>query len=117
MNVKINQQIAQSIVEAIHEVCECPINFIDRRGMIIASTDSTRLHTFHEAGYKAIKTLINVIVEDNSEYEGSKSGINYPIKINNEAMGAIGITGEPNEISKYGFLVTKITEVFIKEQL
>lgn len=115
-NNKISLNLAQDIVNAVKEVVDKDINCIDKNGIIIGSTDKKRLNTFHEAGYKAIKTLTNVIVEDNSEYEGSKSGINYPIKINNEAMGAIGITGEPNEISKYGFLVTKITEVFIKEQ-
>ena len=115
-NNKISENLAQEIVNAVKEVVDKDINFIDKNGVIIGSTDKKRLNTFHEAGYKAIKTLTNVIVEGNSEYEGSKSGINYPIKINNEAMGAIGITGEPKEISKYGFLVTKITEVFIKEQ-
>lgn len=113
---KISLNLAQEIVNAAKEVVDKDINFIDKNGIIIGSTDKKRLNTFHEAGYKAIKTLTNIIVEDNSDYEGSKSGINYPIKINHEAIGAIGITGEPNEISKYGFLVTKITEVFIKEQ-
>ena len=115
-NNKISENLAQEIVNAVKEVVDKDINFIDKNGIIIGSTDKKRLNTFHEAGYKAVKTLANVIVEENNEYEGSKSGINYPIKINNEAIGAIGITGEPNEISKYGFLVKKITEIFIKEQ-
>ena len=113
---KISSNLAQEIVNAAKEVVNKDINFIDKNGIIIASTDENRINKFHEAGYKAIDTLTNIIVEDNSEYEGSKSGINYPIKINNEAIGAIGITGNPKKISKYGFLVTKITEVFIKEQ-
>ena len=115
-NNKISLNLAQEIVNAVKEVVDKDINFIDENGIIIGSTDKERLNTFHEAGYQAIKTLTNVIVEGSSKYEGSKSKINYPIKINNEAIGVIGITGEPNEISRYGFLVTKITEVFIKEQ-
>lgn len=113
---KIGSNLAQEIVNAVKEVVDKDINFIDKNGLIIGSTDKNRLHVFHQAGYTAIRTLKNIIVEDNDEYEGSKKGINYPIKINNNAVGAIGITGEPNEISKLGFLVTKITEVFIKEQ-
>lgn len=113
---KISFNLAQEIVNAVKEVVDKDINFIDRNGIIIGSTDKKRLNTFHQAGYEAIKTLNNIVVEDNQEYKGSRKGINYPIKINKTAIGAIGITGEPSEVGKYGFLVTKITEIFIKEQ-
>lgn len=113
---KINSNLAQEIVNAVKEVVDKDINFIDINGIIIGSTDKKRLKTFHQAGYEAIKELKNVVVEENDEYEGSKKGINYPIRMNNVAIAAIGITGEPSEISKFGFLVTKITEVFIREQ-
>ncbi|MEG2288753.1 MAG: sugar diacid recognition domain-containing protein [Clostridium sp.] len=113
---RISLSLAQEIVNAVKEVVDKDINFIDINGMIIGSTDEKRLNTFHEAGYEAIKNLKNVTVECSDEYKGSRKGINYPIKINRNAAGAIGITGEPDEISKYGFLVTKITEIFIKEQ-
>lgn len=113
---KISLNLAQEIVNAVKEVVDKDINFIDKKGIIIGSTDKRRLNTFHEAGYEAILTLNNIIVGDCEKYKGSRRGINYPIKINNTAIGAIGITGDPEEISKYGFLVTKITEIFIKEQ-
>ncbi|MGL5311783.1 MAG: CdaR family transcriptional regulator [Peptostreptococcaceae bacterium] len=114
--VKINPNLAQEIVNAVKEVVDKNINFIDKNGIIIGSTDKNRINTFHQAGYEAIKSSHNIVVEGNSEYKGSKKGINYPIKVNGIAIGVIGITGEPSEISKYGFLVTKITEIFIKEQ-
>lgn len=113
---KINSNLAQEIVNAVKEVVDKNINFIDINGIIIGSTDKSRLNTFHQAGYNAIRNLTNVTVEDNEEYKGSRKGINYPIKIDHKALGAIGITGEPSEVSKFGFLVTKITEIFIKEQ-
>lgn len=113
---KISTTVAQEIVNAVKEVVGKDINFIDKKGIIIGSTDKTRLNTFHEAGYEAIKTHNNITVKNEDSYKGSKSGINYPIKIDDKAIGAIGITGEPEDISKYGFLVTKITEIFIKEQ-
>lgn len=113
---KISFNLAQEIVNAVKEVVDKDINFIDKNGIIIGSTDKKRLNTFHQAGYEAIKTLNNIVVDDGSEYKGSRKGINYPIKINKAAIGAIGITGEPSEVGRYGFLVTKITEIFIKEQ-
>ena len=113
---RISFTLAQEIVDAVKEVVDRDINFIDTTGTIIGSTDKSRLNTFHEAGFEAIRTLKNITVKDVDTYAGSKKGINYPIRINDEAAGAIGITGEPEEISKLGFLVTKITEIFIKEQ-
>ena len=116
LDININVSIAQEIVNAVKEVVDRDINFINKKGIIIASTDESRISTFHEAGYKAINESNNVIVLENEMYKGSKSGINYPIKINDKTIGAVGITGNPNEIRKLGFLVTKITEIFIKEQ-
>ncbi len=113
---KIKLRFAQEIVDAVKEVVDKNINFIDINGIIIASTDKERINTFHEAGYKSISTLKNITVNGDDEYKGAKKGINYPIVISNEAVGSIGITGEPDEVSRFGFLVTKITEIFIKEQ-
>ena len=56
-NDKISLNLAQEIVNAVKEVVDKDINFIDKNGIIIGSTDKKRLNTFHEAGYKAIKTL------------------------------------------------------------
>lgn len=116
MNIRISKKIAQSIVEAIYEVCNCPINFIERSGFIIASTDETRVNQFHEAGFEALKKSMAVFVEEEGQYTGTKAGVNYPIFIEGTAVAVVGITGNPNEVSKYGFLATKISEVFIKEQ-
>ncbi len=116
MNIKINKNIAQGIVDAVKEVVDKDINFIDKNGIIIASTNEQRVNSYHQAGYEAIEKSNNIVVENDDIYKGSQKGINYPIKMNNATVGAIGITGVPEDISKLGFLVTKITEIFIKEQ-
>ncbi|MBE5960157.1 MAG: hypothetical protein E7256_02025 [Lachnospiraceae bacterium] len=114
--MKISKNLAGQIVNAIHEVCGCPINFINRNGIIIASTDTSRIDSFHAAGYHAIITQNTVIVEDDTTYTGTKEGVNYPILIDHIPIAVIGITGPVSEVSRYGFLATKVTEIFIKEQ-
>lgn len=116
LNININKNLAQEIVDAVSTVVDRDINFIDKKGIIIGSTNKERLNIFHEAGYEVIKTGSYIAVENGNQYKGSKEGINYPIKIDSTPIGVIGITGNPKEVSKFGFLVTKITEVFIKEQ-
>lgn len=115
-SININHNLAQNIVEAIHEVCDCPINFIDINGIIIASTDQSRINEFHEAGFAAIQDSSLVVVESDDNYKGTKKGVNYPIYINEKPIAVVGITGNPEQVSKFGFLATKVTEIFIREE-
>lgn len=115
-NIRIEKQLAQKIVEAIYEVCQCQINFINRRGIIIASTDVTRVDSFHEAGHAAIKQRKMITVTNETAFEGTKPGVNYPVILDDKPIGVIGITGNPETVSQFGFLATKVTEIFIKEQ-
>lgn len=112
----ISKNLAQQIVEAIHDVIKRDINLIDRQGVIIGSTDSARLGNFHEAGFQAVQTACTVAADDASGYKGTRPGMNYPIFMDQQAIAAIGITGAPGQLKQYGFLATKITEVFLKEQ-
>lgn len=112
----ISKNLAQQIVEAIHDVIKRDINLIDSQGAIIGSTDRARLGSFHEAGFRAVQTARPVAADGASGYKGTRPGMNYPIFMEQQAIAAIGITGSPAQLKQYGFLATKITEVFLKEQ-
>lgn len=114
-NISIN--LAKKIVDSINKICGYNINFINKQGIIIASTNQERINTFHQAGLNAIKSKSTIIVDDNNFYLGAKKGINTPIFINEEPIAVIGVTGEPKEIEKYIFLAIKITEIFLAENL
>lgn len=113
----ISIDLAQKIVNAIKQICKCDINFINREGIIIASTNEKRINTFHEAGLKAIQTNDTIIVEDEQNYLGVKKGINSPIYIDGKAVSVIGVSGEPKEVKDYIFLAIKITEIFLAESI
>jgi len=115
--VRINMDFAQQIVDSAKTIVGWNVNFIDPQGIILASTDSKRIGTYHEAGHLAARTRQTRTVYHKDEYKGSNSGINYPITMNDQVVGVIGITGEPNVVGQYGFLLTKICEVFMKEYL
>lgn len=112
----LSKQLACQIVKAVHEVVGNDINFINSSGNIIGSTKQERIGTFHEAGYEVVKTGVPIIVDENHKFKGTLNGINYPIFFEETPIAAIGITGNPAELKHLGFLVTKITEVFLKEQ-
>lgn len=114
--MEITPNLAGQITAAVSEVVKNDINLINQKGIIIGSTRPERIGSYHEAGARAIETGSPITVDQDALYEGTHKGINYPIYFENNPIAAIGITGNPEELEKFGFLITKITEVFLKEQ-
>ncbi|KMO87702.1 hypothetical protein AB840_00780 [Megasphaera cerevisiae DSM 20462] len=113
--IKINMDFAQQIVDSAKTIVGWNVNFIDPQGIILASTDEKRIGTYHEAGHIAARTRQVQTVHSNTEFKGANCGINYPVTMNGQVSGVIGITGEPSVVGQYGFLLTKICEVFLRE--
>jgi carbohydrate diacid regulator len=91
------------------------LNFMDTDGLVIASTDPNRINSYHEGAKKVISTKEDLIIEDTGQFKGTKKGINLPIYFENKLIGVIGITGEKDEVVKYGQIIKKMTEILIKE--
>ena len=102
------QKIAEEVGETIHK----NINIMDENGMIIVSTDKSRIGTLH-AGAKELldKNLPELLIEKTGE--GVHNGINLPLKIENKVIGVVGITGSVDEVRVLGGVIKKMTEVLI----
>lgn len=111
----IKPEIAQCIVKQLKGVIDQDINFITVTGNIIASTNSNRINTYHEAAVLAVKTNQKVIIEFDGQYEGTRKGINLLLRYKNKVIGVIGITGDIKEVLKYGEIIQKMAEVLIIE--
>ena len=97
MNI-INKKTAQQIVDTVKDVCGHNINFINENGMIIASTDLTRIGTFHEGGKQVIKTGIPLEVYEDNSLSGTQKGVNIPVAHNGILTAVIGISVDPDEV-------------------
>lgn len=113
--MEISAVIAQEIVLELKNVIEQEINFMNKKSVIIASTDLTRIGNFHGGARTVIETNQPVIIDYDDEYTGSKKGINMPIAFENDTIGVVGITGERVEVEKNGFIIKKMTEILIRE--
>ena len=69
MITQIGKQLATQIVDTVHDVCGHDINFINKNGIIYASTNTSRIGSFHEIGKKAADTKTVIEVQDNDHYE------------------------------------------------
>lgn len=111
----IQQKIAQQIVEAVKDVCEHDINFIDTKGIIFASTNPKRIGDYHEIGRQVAQSGKSIEVETDNSFLGTQKGVNIPFLYKGEITAVIGITGIPKEVRKYAYLAQKITTLILRE--
>lgn len=113
----LSQEEYQKIVDRLISILGKNINIIDTNGIIIASGDSSRIGNLHEAGKIAAKRMQEIIIDDNNlhKYKGVKKGVNIPLCHNDEVIGVVGITGEPQEVVGYGKIIKELVELMIQE--
>lgn len=59
--------------------------------------------------------LKELTVPDDDTYQGTRSGINLTLEIEGQVVGVVGITGNEEEVSRYGQVVKKMTEILLLE--
>ena len=102
----ISRAMAQQIVDTVKDVCSQNINFIDEKGIIVASTDRDRV----------VLEGNTIEVTDDNSFRGTRKGINIPITYNGRIIAVIGISGEVEEVRKYAYLAQKITDILLTER-
>lgn len=112
----INKNIAEEIISQLKDVIPQDLNFFNKMGIILYSTNKDRINTYHEAAKISASKKSLIRVTRDSEYEGAKKGINIPLFFEDEIIGVIGITGEVLEVEKYATIIKKMTEILLKDQ-
>ena len=116
MITAVSKALAQQIVNTVHDICGRDINFINKKGIIFASTDECRIGTFHEIGKEAADTLKTIEVTENENYKGTNCGVNIPVTHNGLFLAVIGISGHPDDVRSFARLAERITRLLIREQ-
>lgn len=113
--MEVQESLANDIVQEMKKIINKNINYIRTDGKIIASTDPKRVGDYHEGAKRVASSKAMLIIEYDGQYAGTKKGINLPVSFNNEIIGVIGISGEKEEVEKYGQIIKKMTEILIKD--
>lgn len=115
----LNSRNCQSIAKTASKIIGHSILLTGKDGIVLGSSDQERVGTLHEASLEVIRSGQQAYHDEEQvkAYRGTRPGTTIPIIINNEVVGSIGITGKPEDISKYGILIKKLAEVFLKDQL
>lgn len=110
-------ELAEKIITELRRLLNEDIIVVDTKGIIIASTDPERIHTFHEGALITSRQKEKLIITEAAQtiLKGVKAGINLPIFFQGNVVGVIGITGNPDDVSPYGEIIRKMTELLISE--
>ena len=111
------QVLGAQIVKELSTLIDQHVILTDQNGFVMASTDPSRLNTYHEGAFIAMKNRqeFHMTIDMCKTLEGVRPGMVMPIVIGNTSIGGIGITGKPSEVEKYAKLVRKVVELFITE--
>lgn len=115
--MKLNKSLADTIVRRTREVTQLNINVMDKNGMIISSSDESRINTFHEAALQVVASGQDFLLspQECRRWTGTRPGINMPIYFQNEIVGVIGISGSPREVVPFGKAVRMMTEMMLQQ--
>jgi carbohydrate diacid regulator len=115
--LQLSPKLAAKIISEVQDVVKEDIILVDINGIIISSTDESRIGSFHEGATIVIKSKQKLYIDQIKAQvlKGVKAGINMPIMFHKKVIGVIGITGEPKQVEPYADLIRRMTELIIQE--
>lgn len=115
----LDDKLAQQIVDRTMKIIGTNINVMDQYGIIISSGDSQRIGQIHDGALLAINHGDTIEITEQSSHglKGVKPGINLLLKYNQEIIGVVGITGNPEDIRNYAAMVKMTSELIIERSL
>ncbi len=111
----INIDAAREYVAKIHRQLGIIINIMNDKGIIIASGAPARVGSFHLAAYELInsKNFVSVIEKTSENIIGVEEGVNLLLVDRMEAIGVVGISGNPDEVMPIAKMCKLTIEAFI----
>ena len=122
----LDTKMAQDIVARTMRIIDTNINVMDARGRIIGSGDRERIGELHEGALLVLSQGRVVDIDDAvaRHLHGVRQGINLPLRLGGgnvggiwplSIVGVIGLTGEPENLRKYGELVCMTAEMMLEQ--
>ncbi|MCA1029487.1 helix-turn-helix domain-containing protein [Bacillus timonensis] len=115
--MKITAELANPIIHKLKGLLEYNMNVMDAEGIIVASSDESRVHQVHKGAMQVIKTQKEIVIspDDVKNYHGTKPGVNLPIEFLGEMIGVVGVTGNPKELYKFTQVIKVTVETMLQQ--
>ncbi|AQH01516.1 hypothetical protein A9R05_22140 [Burkholderia sp. KK1] len=118
MNGRIDSRLAAQIVEQVTNVLPFDINVMDANGSVVASTDPTRVGTFHSGAQMVLGSSREVEIDDAAaaRITNVRPGVNLPLVVRGKLIGVIGLTGAPDEVRRFGKLLQGMAQLILERE-
>ena len=114
----LQEEIAERIIENVKNTISYPINIMDRQGVIIASTNPTRVGTFHAIAWRIINSTSDLIeCYSDDTMAGTRPGVNIALKHDGQKIGVLGITGDPEVVLPFVQVLKLAVETMLEFEL
>lgn len=117
---QVPKDVAEKVVQIIHEVTGNNVQFMGEGGEIIASTQPHRIGTIHEGARKVMAGELDYVAiteEMAKEMTGVLPGYTGPIVLDGKRIACIGITGDPQLVASLQKMAGIIVTDMIKKEL
>jgi carbohydrate diacid regulator len=113
----LTPSLAQEIAHETASVTGLGILITDPAGVVIGSSDASRIGTFHEASVPVVASHepASHTAREAAELQGVRPGLTLPILVHGEVVGTVGITGTPSKVRGFGPVVRRHTEMLLHE--
>ncbi|MEA5456847.1 sugar diacid recognition domain-containing protein [Sinomonas sp. JGH33] len=114
---QLTPALAQQIASETSAIVGFNIIITDAEGIVLGSGDPERVGSFHEASLEVIATRHAAAhsAEQAAALKGVKPGVTLPILLNDHAVGTVGITGSPAEVTRLGLIIERQTEILLQQ--
>lgn len=115
--MEIEDIIAEKIIARTKGLIPYDINVMNKKGIVVASTDASRVGRVHEGASWVIQHQESVTVDQaGTRYlAGAKPGVNLPIEYQGNCIGVVGITGDPEQVCELGALLKMTAELLVEQ--
>jgi carbohydrate diacid regulator len=113
------KRYAQEIAESTAQVLGFDVVITDTEGVIVGASDTSRLGTKNLPSLEVMAKRKGIAhdKEEAKHYEANRPGIMYPLENTaGEVVGAMAITGNPDQVRPFALIVKKQIEMLLREK-
>lgn len=114
----ITYELAQQIVDHILPIVQQNVNIMNSSGMIMGSGQKNRINTYHQGAKEVIARgeVVEIHPDELDLFPGALPGLNWPIILDEQIVGVVGVSGDPAAVRSTAKLVKMVTELILERE-
>jgi len=115
---ELDHDLAQEIVDRTMAILPSNVNVMDSQGLILGSGEPGRINTRHEGAQLVLANgrVVEIDQQTARQLKGVQPGINLPLMHDDQLIGVLGITGDPESLRTYAALVRMAAEMLVSQR-